>query len=143
MAPSTGFGKSKVTKQSSKSAEKRASASKQYDKMKADGLPEFNIFIRIKDKKNWFPVGSLAVSRTSQIQQAIFQQEAELLQGAFRLFPVLRKSQNNLEYGYRLKEFPDEPIQVAVRPEPGQGNPLQAVVSKIGQTVTGLLKRNG
>uniref|UniRef100_A0A832H391 Uncharacterized protein n=1 Tax=Oscillatoriales cyanobacterium SpSt-402 TaxID=2282168 RepID=A0A832H391_9CYAN len=141
MASSTGFGKSKQTKQPSKAADKRVAASKQYDKMKSDGLPEFNIFIRIKDKKNWFPVGSLAVNRSNQISRAIFEKEAELLQGAFRLFPVLRKSQNNLEYGYRLKEFSDEPIQLAVRPEPGKGNPLQGAIAQVQNAVSSLLKK--
>ncbi|MDX2244851.1 MAG: HHL1-like protein [Leptolyngbyaceae cyanobacterium bins.302] len=139
MAPSTGFGQPRQPKQSSKSAEKRVVASRQYDKMKADGLPEFNVFVRIRNNKNWFPIGSLAVNRSSQISRAIYQQETELLQGAFRLFPVLRKSQNNLEYGYRLKEYPDEPIQVAVRPEPGKSNPLQGVVSKVKGTFARLL----
>ncbi len=138
---STGFGKAKPTKQPSKGAEKRVQASKQYDKMMASGMPEFNIFIRIQGKKNWFPVGSIAVNRSNKIHQAIFDQEAELLQGAFRLFPVLRKNQSQLEYGYRLKEFPDEPIQVAVRPEPGKDNPLSNVLGQMKDRVSGLLKR--
>lgn len=137
MAPSTGFGQPKQSKNPSKNAEKRAQASKQYDKMKADGLPEFTIFIRIQGKNNWFPVGSLAVNRTNKIQQAIFDQEAELLQGAFRLFPILRKHQSQLEYGYRLKQFPDEPIQVATRPQPGTEGVLQGLKHR----VTGLLRR--
>jgi len=141
MANSTGFGKPKQTKQPSKNAEKRAKASSQYDKMKADGLPEFNIFVRVKNQKNWFPAGSLAVSRSSQINQAIFQQEAELLQGAFRLFPVLRKNQNNLEYGYRLKQYPDEEIQVAVPPQFGEGNGLQGIVNGVKDTFAGLLRK--
>jgi thioesterase domain-containing protein len=141
MAPSTGFGQPKQTKKLSKSAEKRAVASTQYDKMKADGLPEFNIFVRVKDKKSWLPIGSLAVNRSNQISRAIYQQEAELLQGAFRLFPVLRKNQSNLEYGYRLKEYPDEAIQVAVRPEPETGNPLQGVVSQVKDTFASLFNR--
>lgn len=141
MASSSGFGQPKQVKKSSKSTEQRASAAKQYDKMKADGLPEFTVFVRVKDKKNWFPIGSLAVNRSNQISRAIFQQEAELLQGAFRLFPVLRKSQNNLEYGYRLKEFPDEPIQVAVRPAPGSENLFQKMTSQVQQGLSGLLKK--
>jgi hypothetical protein len=60
------------------------------------------------------------VNRSNQINQAVFEQEQELLKGVFRLFPKLRKHQNNLEYGHRLKEFKDEPIQVAVRPHPQQ-----------------------
>jgi len=143
MASSSGFGQPKQAKKTSKSAEKRASAAKQYDKMKADGLPEFNIFVRVKDKKNWFPIGSLAVNRSNQISRAIFQQEAELLQGAFRLFPILRKSQNNLEYGYRLKEFPDEPIQIAVRPTDISANLFQNSINQIRQRISGLFQKQG
>lgn len=141
MAPSTGFGKPKQTKQPSKNAEKRVKASQQYDQMKADGMPEFNVFVRVTNQKTWLPIGSLAVNRSNQISRAIYQQEAELLQGAFRLFPVLRKNQNNLEYGYRLKEFSDEPIQVAVRSQPGAGNTLQGVVSQVKDTFSSLLKK--
>ncbi len=137
MASSTGFGQPKQSKTSSKNTEKRAQAAKQYDKMKADGLPEFTIFVRIQGKNNWFPIGSLAVNRTSKINQAIFDQEAELLQGAFRLFPILRKHQSQLEYGYRLKQFSDEPIQVATRPQPGTDGMLQGLKNR----VTGLLRR--
>lgn len=142
MATSTGFGKPKAPKKASKSAEKRAAASQQYDQMKADGLPEFNIFVRVRNQKNWFPVGSLTVNRSNQISRAIFDKEADLLQGAFRLFPTLRKNQHQLEYGYRLKEFPDEPIQVAVKPEPGQGNPLQGVLTQVKDVFSKVLKRS-
>ncbi len=133
----TGFGKQKNTKQVTKSAAKRTDAAKKYDKMKSDGLPEFTVFARIQDKKTWFPIGSLSVNRSSKINQAIFDQEAELLQGAFRLYPVLRKNQSQLEYGYRLKQFNDEEIQVAVRPKPGVGN----LFGQIKDRVAGLLKR--
>jgi hypothetical protein len=137
LAPSTGFGKPKQPKTSSKNAEKRAQASEQYDQMKSKGLPEFTIFIRIQGKNNWFPVGALAVNRTNKIQQAIFDQEAELLQGAFRLFPILKKHQSQLEYGYRLKQFPDEPIQVATRPQ----SKTYGVFQGLKNRVAGLLQR--
>lgn len=146
MANATGFGKPKQKKQPSKSAMQRSQAAQQYDKMKSDGLPEFNIFIRVQNSKNWFPVGSLAVARTTQIQRAIFDQEAELRQGAFRLFPVLKKSQAQLEYGYRLKQYPDEPIQLAERPQPGVPSALQATLQTAfdaaKEKVTGLLRRS-
>ncbi len=141
MASSSGFGQPKQAKKTSKNTEKRAAASKQYDQMKADGMPEFNVFVRVKDKKSWFPIGSLAVNRSNQISRAIYQQEAELLQGAFRLFPVLRKSQNNLEYGYRLKEFPDEPIQLAVPPSAMPGNAIQNLVGQVQQGLSGLFRK--
>ncbi len=153
MANATGFGKPKQTKQLSKSSVKRSQAAQQYDKMKSDGMPEFNIFIRVKNTKNWFPVGSLAVGRTNQIQRAIFDQEAELRQGAFRLFPVLKKNQAQLEYGYRLKQYTDEPIQLAERPQPIVPSALQTTLQTALETakgtldtakekVTGLLRRS-
>lgn len=143
MASGTGFGTSKATKQPSKSASKRAAASKQYDQMKTSGAPEFNIYIRIKDKKNWYPVGSLAVNRTNQINQAIYQSEEDLRQGAFRLFPILKKNQANLEYGYRLKgtEFNDEPIELASPPQPSIPGAFQAAVDKVKDTFSNLFKR--
>jgi Family of unknown function (DUF6523) len=134
VADPTGFGKAQPKKQRSKSETQRKEAAKQFDKMKADGLPEFNIFIRIKDQKNWFPAGSLAVNRSNLIDHAIFEKEADLLQGAFRLFPILKKHQQNLEYGYRLKKFPDEDIQLASRPQP----PGAGLFQSIKNQVTGL-----
>jgi hypothetical protein len=141
MSSSAGFGQPKPSKKVSKSSAQRSAAAQQYDQMKADGLPEFAIFIRIKDKKPWYPVGSLAVNRSNKINQAIFDQQAELLQGAFRLFPVLRKHQANLEYGYRLKQYPDEPIQLAVKPVSGSGNGLQTTLGQLRQGITGLFNR--
>lgn len=140
MTTNPGFGKTQQ-KQKTQGAEKRATAAKQYDKLKSKGLPEFNIYIRIKDKKNWFPVGSLAVNRTSKINQAIFENEEELRKGAFRLFPVLRKNQNQLEYGYRLKEYNDEPIQLAEPPHLGSGNVIQSTVAQVTNRLSSLLRR--
>lgn len=139
----TGFGKVEAPKTSTKSSAKRTEASKQYDKMKTEGNPEFNIYIRIQGKKNWYPVGSLAVNRTNKINQAIFDTEDDLRQGAFRLFPVLRKNQQQLEYGYRLKgsEFADEPIQAAVRPQPAVPNFIQSTVAQVKDRLSAVLKR--
>lgn len=144
MRPNSGFGKVQPSKKTTKSATKRVKAAKQYDKMKADGGPEFNIYIRIQGKNNWYPAGSLAVNRTSLINQAIFQEEENLRQGAFRLYPVLRKNQSQLEYGYKLKdaEFADEPIQVAVRPKPSFPNFFQSAIAKIQNSFSKLLKRS-
>ena len=38
---------------------------------------------------------------------AIFQNEEDLLNGAYRAYPFLKKSTDDIEYGFRLKEFPD------------------------------------
>ena len=143
MTTQIGFGKVEPKKQTvKKNKAKRAAASKKYDEMKKDGLPEFNIYVRVKGQKQWLPAGSMAVSRTNQINQAIFQQEEELLKGVFRLFPKLRKQQNELEYGHRLKEFKDEPIVVATRPTAGAGNLFQAAVSGVKERFSALLGRS-
>ena len=138
-----GFGKVETPKKSaSKNAAKRTEASKQYDKMKAEGVPEFTIFMRIQGKKQWFPVGAIAVKRSSQVNMAIYDNEQQLREAAFRMFPILRKNQANLEYGYRLKEFNDEPIQVAVKPEQAVANAVQSAINTVKDRVTSLFKRN-
>lgn len=138
-----GFGKVETPKKSvSKQTAKRQNASKQYDKMKTEGVPEFNIYMRIQGKKQWYPVGSIAVKRSSQINMAIYDSEKDLREGAFRLFPILRKNQANLEYGYRVKEYSDEPIQVAVKPEQAVANAVQSAIANVTNRVTSLFKRN-
>jgi Family of unknown function (DUF6523) len=109
--------------------------------MKSGGLPDFEIYIRIQGKKNWYPVGVIAVKRSNQINQAIEANRQELLQGAFRLYPVLRKNQQQLEYGYRLKEYRDEPIQLAV-PSAQKIGGLGGVLEQAKARVGALLKRS-
>jgi Family of unknown function (DUF6523) len=142
MATSTGFGKPKpkAPKVPSKGAIERAKASERYDKLKTDGMPEYEIYIRIQGKKNWFPVGVIAVKRSSQIHAAVFDNEAELLKGAFHIFPILKKNQGQLEYGYRLKEFKEDPIELAVRPAPNAGSSIQAAIAGIGDRISSLFK---
>lgn len=135
-----GFGKKAEAKVSKRSIE-RAEASKTYDRMKTDGVPEFEIYIRIQDKKNWFPVGAIAVKRSSMIHHAIYDNEEQLLQGAFRMFPVLQKNRANLEYGYRLKEFKDEPIQVAVKPATKGLGGIQGAIAQTTERLSSLFKR--
>lgn len=137
-----GFGQQKLTQKTpSEAAKKRIEAAKQMDDMKAKGLPEFEIYIRVKDKKSWFPVGAIAVQRTNQVSAAIYANEESLRQGAFRIFPILKKNAQNLEYGYRNKEFKEDPIEIAVKPAPGVQGAVQAIVSNISESVTGLFKK--
>jgi hypothetical protein len=35
--------------------------------------------------------------------------------GAFRAYPKLKTSEDKFEYGYRLKEFPDDPVKTATK----------------------------
>ncbi len=135
-----GFGKAPAGKQPFQGANARKQAAEQFERMKASGNPEFEIYIRIKGKRNWYPVGAIAVKRSNQINQAIFGSLEDLHQGAFRIYPILRKNRQNLEYGYRLKEFKDEPIQLAVPPQPKtQG--LQSAIAQVSDRVFSLFKR--
>merc|ERR1711918_144606 len=69
------------------------------------------------EPSKWYPVGGLAVPRSSSIDvalsMAIFQNEDDLLKGAFRSYPFLKDSKHRFEYGYRLKEFADDPVKIA------------------------------
>ncbi|MBE9126522.1 MULTISPECIES: HHL1-like protein [unclassified Coleofasciculus] len=142
MTPKAGFGKTQPEKQTAKvNKAKRTAASGKYDKMKQSNLPEFNIYIRIQGQQNWLPAGSMAVNRSNQINRALFEQEEELRKGAFRLFPKLRKQQSQLEYGYRLKEFNDEPIVVATRPPETVGSLIQSTISQVKERFSSMLKR--
>ena len=116
MSTPVGFGKKTPKKAMSERTKKREKASKQYDKMKTDGLPEYEVYVRTAGKQQWFPIGAIAVRRSSQISRAIYHSEADLLQGAFRSFPMLKKSKDNLEYGYRLKGEKDDDIELAKKP---------------------------
>jgi len=133
----TGFGKQKSKPQLSEGAKQRAGAAKKYEQMKSEGTPDYEAYIRIRGKKQWYPVGVIAVKRSGQIDRAIFDSQDALLQGAFRLYPVLKKNQNQLEYGYRLKEFKDDPIQLAVPPM----DKGPSVLGKMQERVAGLFKR--
>lgn len=140
MTNQPGFGKPQSQPKVSKRSAERDKASKQYDKMKSDGTPDFEVYIRIQNKNNWYPVGVIAVKRSSQIHQAIFDSQSELLQGAFRLYPTLRKH-HQLEYGYRLKAFKDEPIQIATPSQSQASGGLPKVLAQVKEWVAALLKR--
>ncbi len=137
-----GFGEQKqVRKAPSPNAQKRVEAAQQMDEMKAKGLPEFEVYIRVKNNKVWYPVRGIAVKRSNQISAAIYANEDNLLQGAFRIFPILKKNAQNLEYGYRLKEFKDDPIQLAIQPAPGVAGAFQAIISNLTDTVSNIFKK--
>ncbi|MDX2098295.1 MAG: HHL1-like protein [Leptolyngbyaceae cyanobacterium bins.59] len=140
MSTNLGFGTPRVQPKATKKPNKRAEASKEYDRMKTDGVPDFEIYIRIEGKKQWYPVGVIAVKRSSQINQAIFANQEELLKGAFRIYPILRKHQQQLEYGYRLKEFKDEPIQLAVQPSNSITGGVQNLLAQVQDRISFLFK---
>lgn len=122
-----GFGKvekaEKVVKEKPKSdaSVKRSKANDDFEKLKKQGSPEYMVLIREVpeggEPSRWYPVGGIAVPRSSSedvaLSMAIFQNEDDLLKGAFRTYPFLKKSEEKFEYGYRLKEFEDDPVKLA------------------------------
>ena len=119
-----GFGKAAPPpppKPKTAGATKRDAAGKAFDDLKATGAPEYMVFIRTVDAagtaSDWNPVGGIAVPRSNTEEQAlsmaIFNNEEDLLKGAYRNHPFLKKSEHKFEYGFRLKEFPDDPVKVA------------------------------
>lgn len=144
MPSAQGFGPPKPKKTVSKGAKQRKKAATKYENMRDEGLPEFNIYIRDRNKpNNWFPVGSVAVKRSAAIDAAIYQNEEELLKGALRLFPRLSKSRDSLDYGYRLKDelYADEPIKVAKPPVPKQAQNIAKAVGGWVQSLVGKGKK--
>jgi len=136
MATKLGFGKIqpeelKAQEKAKANKEKRAVAAEKYDEMKKKGLPEYNIYTRLQGQKNWLPGGSLTVERSDKINQALFQQEEELFKGVIRLYPKMRAQKENLEYGYRLKEFADEEVTLAIRPKDKPSNLFEAAFQEI------------
>ena len=71
------------------------------------------------EASEWMPVGGLAVPRSNSVDtavsMAIFNNEDELLKGAFRAFPKLKTSKDKFEYGYRLRDFPEDEVRVRAR----------------------------
>lgn len=110
----------KVVKKSA-GAVQRDKAAQDFDSLKAGGSPEYMVLIREApeggEPGKWYPVGGIAVPRSSSedvaLSLAIFNNEDDLLKGAFRSFPFLKKSTTKFEYGYRLKEFEDDPVKLA------------------------------
>jgi len=100
---------------------KKDKAAEDFDKLKATGAPSYEILIREVPEggspTEWMAFGSMAVPRSSSedqaVSMAIFNNEDDLLKGAFKIYPKLKVSTEKFEYGYRLQEFPDDPIKVA------------------------------
>lgn len=131
-AQKKGFGElssSKASRIPSKGEKRRKAASDRYDQMAAAGLPEYTVWMRLKNAPDapstddgkpeqmpWLPVGCISVPRSSQVAGAIFDAEEDVMQGATRLYPALQNQpRDNIEFGYQLREFDDEEIRVAER----------------------------
>lgn len=99
----------------------REQKASKYDEIAATGGQEYRVFVRQfgSDDKSWLPTGSIAVPRGAQVSDAVFANEEGLRSAIVRAYPKLKGMEMEFEYGYNLKIYPDDPIQVAVK---GQGN---------------------
>jgi hypothetical protein len=136
-----GFGAPKQKKQKTKSEGqiKREQERSKYDEIAASGGQEYSIFIRQfgGDDQSWLPCGSIAVPRNAQVPDAIFANEAGLKSSIVRTYPKLRGYENEFEFGYNLKVYPDDPIEVAAKPSstkttgPSLGNWVSTLLSPV------------
>lgn len=99
----------------------REQKASKYDEIAATGGQEYRIFVRQfgSDDKSWLPTGSIAVPRGAQVSDAVFANEEGLRSAIVRAYPKLKGMEMEFEYGYNLKIYPDDPIQVAMK---GSGN---------------------
>lgn len=96
-------------------------AAKDFDNLKNSGAPEYNVLVREVSKSNdpyaWLLVGGMAVPRCNSIEKAlsmaIYNNEEDLLKGAYQRYPDLKKRKPPLQYGFRLAAFDDDPIEIA------------------------------
>ena len=121
----TGFGKSaeKPKKEKSAGQVERERAASKYDEIAKTGGQEYSIFVRQfgSADDSWLPCGSIAVARGDQVSNAIFSNEEALKVAIIRTFPKLKGYEQEFEYGYNLKIYPDEPVEVAVKNTGGTG----------------------
>merc|ERR1719203_2642179 len=136
---SKGFGGEKPKpRPKSKGQIKRDEASNKYDEVAETGGTEYRIFVRQfgGDDESWLPTGSIAVPRGAQVSDAIYAGEDQLKSSIVRTYPKLKGSEDEFEFGYNLKIYPDDPIEVAVKGSgktdgPSIGNWISTLLSPI------------
>ncbi|KAL3924578.1 MAG: hypothetical protein SGILL_000963 [Bacillariaceae sp.] len=140
LALAKGFGKEEEMPQKvvrSEGQAERERASSQYDKIAASGGQEYAVFVRQfgGDDESWLPCGSIAVNRGEQVSNAIFGNEEPLKSSIVRMYPKLKGFEQEFEYGYNLKVYPDEPVEVASKSNaasgPSLGNWMSNLLSPI------------
>lgn len=134
-----GFDKSSkpVKREKSTGQVEREKMSSRYDTIAAGGGQEYSVFVRQfgGEDKSWLPCGSIAVPRNAQVSDAIFANEEALKTAIVRTFPKLKGFESEFEYGYNLKIFPDDPVEVAMKQSkvagPSVGNWLSNLLSPV------------
>lgn len=94
---------------------KRDSENSKYDEIANEGGQQYNIFVRQfgGEDNSWLPTGSIAVPRGAQVSDAIFANVANLKSAITRTYPKLKGNEDEFEFGFNLKIYPDDPVEVA------------------------------
>jgi len=119
----------------------------------ADGFPVFNLFVRTKTQKIWYPCGSFkgdersaALSKSYSeggllsgiskkqldggISGSLYSDLNKLKETVMRAYPQLRKARDNMEFGYKLQfeGLPEDLAKEIVPVEPKeQKGPLDGI----------------
>jgi Family of unknown function (DUF6523) len=115
-----GFGSKPVKREKSDGQQKREGESNKYDEISKAGGQEYNIYVRQfgSSDQSWLPAGLVAVPRGGQVSDAIYSNVAALKKAIVRRFPKLVGFEEEFEFGYNLKVYPDDPIEIAMKSTP-------------------------
>jgi hypothetical protein len=114
-----GFGKqpdpAEAKKPPSAASIERKQAVARYDEIAAQGGQEYRIYVRQFGgaDDSWLPCGSIAVPRTAQVSNAIKANVDNLKTSIVRTYSKLAGQEAEFEFGYNLKIYPDDPVEVA------------------------------
>uniref|UniRef100_A0A7S1Y6R6 Uncharacterized protein n=1 Tax=Grammatophora oceanica TaxID=210454 RepID=A0A7S1Y6R6_9STRA len=114
-----GFGKAeeKAPREMSENYKKKIAERDRYDDIAGQGGQEYNIYVRQfgSDDESWFPCGAIAVPRGAQVSDAVFANEESLKKAIVRTYPKLEGFEQEFEFGFNLKVYPDDPIETATK----------------------------
>jgi hypothetical protein len=134
-----GFGAEKeAPREKSDGQQKRDTESSKYDEIADSGGQQYNVYVRQfgSDDESWFPSGSIAVPRGSQVSDAIYANQTALKEAIVRTYPKLGGMEGEFEFGYNLKIYSDDPVEVAKKggaksSGPSVGNWISNLLSPI------------
>lgn len=133
MAKGFGADKTPEPRQKSEGQNRREGEANRYDDIAAGGGQEYSVFVRQfgSDDESWFPCGSIAVPRGAQVSDAVFANEENLKVAIVRTYPKLEGSEGEFEFGYNLKVYPDDPVEVAKKGGSKQGMSVGNWISNV------------
>ena len=140
-----GFGPAKeAPREKSEGQVRREAESSKYDDIASSGGQQYNVFVRQfgSDDTSWFPCGAIAVPRGAQVSDAIYANEENLKTAIVRTYPKLKGYEPEFEFGFNLKMYQDDPVEVAVKggaksSGPSLGNWISNLLSPVDASQVG------